>query len=210
MKKYLLLLLLTVVLSACTKDTAKTPLENLATALEKKDSELFIAQIDMTRYAKSLVDNMTSSSEPLKALDAVGKMLGLGGVSDLFGSVRDMKNKEIERFELTVGTGELELMCKESKKPKCPWVTSSLKNAKITEISEQAAIAMVTTPTNISTWIALSKIGENWKVVGISALKDVATSQAENKEVPMPKATNADEPSPPPPAKEKENEVVRF
>ncbi len=209
MKKYTLLLLMTFLLSACNQTSSSNPLSNMADALEKKDPELFLQQIDMSRYAKAQLDNMTNESEPLKALDAVGKMLGIGGMSDLIGAVSDAKNKEIKHFNRGVSTGELELMCKQSKKPNCPWVATSLNNAKMENISDTASVARVTTPTNISTWIALAKIGENWKVVGMSELKEIAINYAENKESVKP-IPDANAPAPPPAPKAKEEKVVRF
>ncbi len=209
MKKYVFLVALLLV--ACTGSEAENPLTNMAKALENKDPTLFLEQIDMSRYATSQINNQTNASKPLQALDAVGKMLGLGGMADLFGAVGDMKRNENERFTSGVSTGELELMCKESKKSNCPWVASSLQSAKVEEISETAAVARVTTPTNISTWVALSKIKDSWKVVGISELKDVAISYAtgvEQKTKVTPTDPNA--PAPPPASKDEQSETVRL
>ncbi len=211
MKKYVLLLV-SIFLVACTGSDAEVPLNKMADALADKNPTLFLEQMDMSRYATAQVHNQTNASEPLKALDAVGKMLGIGGLSDLIGAVSDMERKENEYFTHGISTGELELMCKESKKTNCPWVATSLRNAELVEISDVAAVARITTPTNISTWLSLAKINNVWKVVGSSELQSVAKSYAEAK-YEQGKGTKAAPPAAnepaPPPAKKKE-ETVRF
>ncbi len=212
MKKFVILFFV-VLLCACTESGPQKTLNNLAQALEKKDSDYFVSQIDMPRFAAAQINNMTKVSEPLRALDAVGRMLGLGGMEHLIGAVRDMQAKENERFMRGVGTGELMLMCKEAKTPDCPWVPQSLREAEIFDITEGMAVAQITTPTNISSWLALTKIGDSWKVVGQSPLKSDAENFAQGKKRDIEQASPMDVPAPPPPPKQKTEEPqepVRF
>ncbi len=209
MKKLIILFFVTM-LCACSESGPQKTLNDMAKALEKKDPNQFLNQIDMPHFAAAQINNMTRTSEPLRALDAVGRMLGLGGMEHLIGAVRDMQAKETERFTRGVGTGELMLMCKEAKTPDCPWVPSALQDAKVFEVSDVAAVAQITTPTNISSWLALTKTGDVWKVVGQSPLKSDAENFAQGKKRDIEQASPMDVPAPPPPPKQEPEAPVRF
>ncbi len=210
MKKYILILFCIVFMSACISSGSEKTLENMAHALDNKDANLFLAQINMTRFATAQINNMTQASKPLQALDAVGRMLGLGGMEDLLGAVHDMKREQTEFFMHGVSTGELMLMCSTSTTPNCPWLPDALRQARMVEVSDTAVIAQITTPTNISSWLAIAKDGEKWKVVGQSALESVARNYALNQKPTS--SYSLDEPSPPPPPRSKKEpeEPVRF
>ena len=210
-------------LAGCQSSGPEKTLKEMATALNKKDPSLFLSQIDMKRYAAAQINNMTQGDTALRALDSVGKMLGLGGMDDLLGSVMNMQVSLEERYTRGVSTGELMAGCRTASSPDCPWVPEALDKAKVKEVTPTTAVAQVTTPTNITSWLALSKQGERWLVVGQAALESQATRYAEGKaEAPGSPALKAPpapatpgqkqgQPAPAtPPHKEKPQEAVRL
>ncbi len=216
MKKFILMLFIVIFSGACSEQGPQKTLDNMAKALEAKEPKQFLNQIDMPRFAAAQISNMTKTSEPLRALDSVGRMLGLGGMEHLIGAVGDMQGREEERFTHEISSGKLVQMCAKSQNPDCPWVPESLREAKIVDISEGIAVAQITTPANISSWLALTKIGDAWKVVGQSPLKDDAINFAQGKKRNIKPALDKDAPAPPPaPSPTKSNpeqpeEPVRF
>ncbi len=203
MKKHILLLLTIFLLGGCLSSAPEAPLVKMAKALEERDAQLFLAQMDNTRFAENLLQSMTQSNEPMRALDSLGKMLGIGGMNTLLNSVVDVKSKNIDDFTHGVGSGELMHQCRQKQKSGCPWVPESLLNAVVREISPQAAIARVTTPVGMTTWLALAKEGEAWKVVGQSAVEAEAILYAKGKQEDKTSAPPSTAPTPPP-AQEKE------
>ena len=79
-----------------------------------------------------------------------------------------------------VGTGELVAQCTRSQSPDCPWEPQALKKAEVKELGTDAAIARVTTPANMTSWLALRKVGEKWLIVGKAVLEDQAAKFATN------------------------------
>ncbi len=77
-----------------------------------------------------------------------------------------------------VATGQMMAQCRTSITPDCPWVPQSLKAAKIIEVGPDAAIASVTTPANITSWLSLRKEGNAWKIVGRAPLENLARRYA--------------------------------
>ena len=77
-----------------------------------------------------------------------------------------------------VATGQMMAQCRRSITPDCPWVPQSLKAAKIIEVGPDAAIASVTTPANITSWLSLRKEGNAWKIVGRAPLENLARRYA--------------------------------
>ncbi len=181
----------------------------MAKAMETQDSKLFLEQIDMQRFALAQVQGITKENAPLNTLDNLGKMLGIGGISDLVGSVVDVETATTEYFNRGVSTGELILECTASQKPYCPWVPEALKKAIVKELSSKAAVAKVTTPAGMTSWIVLAKKNAAWKVAGQAVLENEATALA-LQELPeqtsnsgkktQSKNTDPYAPAPPPPA----------
>lgn len=182
MKPYVLILAVVLLLAGCLGNGPEKPLREMAQALAKKDSTIFLAQMDTRRFAAAQINNLTQGDAALRALDSVGKILGLGGMDDLIGSVINMQGRQEAQFTRGVSTGELVLECRNAATPDCPWVPESLKNAKIKEISSTTAVAQVTTPTHIASWLALSKVGDKWLVVGQAPLEGLAVRYAQGKD----------------------------
>lgn len=176
--KHICLLMGALLLAGCVGSGPEKPLREMASALTKKDSALFLAQIDMKRFAAAQINNLTRSDTALRTLDNMGKFLGLGGMDDLLGSVMNMEIRLEEQFTRTVSTGELALQCHSATSPDCPWVPQALQSAIVKELSPTAAVARITTPANISSWLALQKIGDAWKVVGQAPLEKEAARYA--------------------------------
>ena len=193
--KHISLLVGTLLLAGCLSSGPEKPLQEAATALAQKDSALFLAQIDMKRFAAAQINNLTQEDTALRTLDNVGKFLGLGGMDELLGSVMNMQMRLEDQFTRTVSTGELEMQCRAATSPDCPWVAQSLRNALVKELNPDAAVARITTPTNISSWLALRKINNVWKIVGQAPLEKSAAGYA--LETAAPEATQPDAPARP-------------
>lgn len=210
MKRILVVLGALSLLAGCLGNGPEKPLREMASALTKKDSALFLAQMDTRRFAAAQINNLTQGDTALRALDSVGKMLGLGGMDELLGSVMNMQMRQEEQFTRGVSTGELVLECRKAVTPDCPWTPEALQNAKVRELGPDAAVARVTTPANISSWLALSKVGERWLVVGQAPLEGQAVRYAQGKDasgVPAPSPESAPQPAP---GKEKPQESVKL
>lgn len=173
-----LVLVLGGLVAACVTSGPQKALNNVADALNKNDGAAFLAQLDMKPFAANQIKNMTREDQALNALDSMGRMLGLGGMEDLLGSVVDMQARLQKQYMRGVSTGELVAQCSNADTPDCPWVPESLKNAKITELGDDAAVAQVTTPARMTSWLALRKVGENWLVVGQAVMESTAREYA--------------------------------
>lgn len=189
-------------LAGCLSSGPEKTLENLATGLSKKDSTLFLAQFDMPRFAAANLHNITQQNPALRTLDSMSKMFGIGGMDDMLGSILDNPAELSGELKRGVSTGELALACSEAVSPDCPWVAASLRAAKVKELNPTAAIAQVTSPTNIASWLALSKVGEAWLVVGQAPLEEQAAQYAMGKKLTpkAPPAAPAQPQQPAPPA----------
>ena len=164
-------------------DPAKT-LHEVASILERKDSAAFLAKLDTRRYAAAYMDNLTQSNSALKALDsAANKLLGMG-VADMVDSLAPMEEQLVGDFKKRVATGELVNECSQAASTGCPWVPASLRGARIKELGPDAAVAHVTVPGNIATWIAMTKTGEEWKIVGLSPREEFAARYAQKPPAP--------------------------
>lgn len=193
-----LALMLGLLAAACVTSGPQKALNALADALNKNDSAAFLAQLDMKSFAVNHIKNMTKDDQALGALDSMGRMLGLGGMEDLLGSVVDMQARLQKQFTRSVSTGELMAQCGAAETPDCPWVPESLKNAKITELGADAAVAQVTTPARMTSWLALRKVGENWLVVGQAVMESTAREYAQQKTAPAKAAPAPVQPTPKP------------
>lgn len=190
-------LCLTVLLAACQTGGPKKTLEDTANALTKRDSGAFLAQIDSRSYAAHEFVNLKASNELLNGLDTFGQMLGLGSqVNDLLNTVIDLEGRNTKTFTRTVATGELVNQCTKAQTPDCPWVPDALNKAEVKELGPDAAIAKLTTPANMTSWIALRKEGEKWRIVGKAVLEEMATKFA-NDAKPLPAPNKEVEPQVP-------------
>lgn len=195
MKKLLCLASLFLLAACIASGPAKT-LDTLASALTKKDSTLFLAQFDMPRFAAAHMHTITQENPALRTLDSMSKLFGMGNMGDMLGSLVDTQGSITAELHRGVSTGELAFDCGEATTPLCPWVPAALRDATIKELNATAAIAQVTTPTNISTWLALNKKNDAWLIVGQAALEEQAAQYALNTiPKPQPKLQT------PPPAK---------
>ena len=102
-------------------------------------------------------------------------------MEDLLGSVVDMQARLQKQYMRGVSTGELVAQCAKADTPDCPWVPESLKSAKVVELGDGAAIAQVTTPARMTSWLALRKVGEKWLVVGQAVMESTAREYAVQK-----------------------------
>jgi hypothetical protein len=167
-------------LAGCIGSGPGKALHDVASSLERKDSTAFLAKMDAGRYAAAFLDNLTQGNPALKALDsAAGKLLGMG-VADMVNSLAPMEEQLVGDFKRRVATGELVNECSRASSTGCPWVPASLRGAKIKELGPEAAVAHVTVPGNIATWIAMAKIGGEWKIVGLSPQEEFATRYAKS------------------------------
>lgn len=167
-------------LASCLSSGPEKPLGAMADAMEKNDSATFLAQIDMPRFAANEARNMTNENEALNMLDSLGQDLGLGGMDQLLGSALNMEDKLRKSLTRGVSTGELMAHCRKAERPDCPWVPESLRNAKVVELGPEAAVASVTTPAGMTSWLALRKQGENWRVVGRAVMENMARAFAQS------------------------------
>ena len=143
-------------LASCLSSGPEKPLGAMADAMEKNDSAAFLAQMDMPLFAANEARNMTNENEALNMEDKLRKSLTRG-----------------------VSTGELMAHCRKAERPDCPWVPESLRNAKVVELGPDAAVASVTTPAGMTSWLALRKQGETWRVVGRAVMENMARAFAQ-------------------------------
>ena len=173
------LILLCGLLASCLSSGPEKPLGAMADAMEKNDSAAFLAQMDMPLFAANEARNMTNENEALNMLDSLGQDLGLGGMDQLLGSALNMEDKLRKSLTRGVSTGELMAHCRKAERPDCPWVPESLRNARVVELGPDAAVASVTTPAGMTSWLALRKQGENWRVVGRAVMENMARAFAQ-------------------------------
>lgn len=173
-----LLLLAFFALAACTASGPQKTLNNLAEALENNNPQTFLAQFEMDKYASNYLRNLTHNDNTLNSLNAIGNLFGLGDLDQVINSLVDMRGRLTGQLERGVASGELMAQCRSTDKLDCPWVPNSLRNAQIIELSQNAAIAKITTPMQLTSWLALHKYGEQWLVVGQAVLENRARAYA--------------------------------
>jgi len=171
-------------LGGCIGSGPGKALHEVASSLERKDSAVFLTKMDTGRYAAAFMDNLTQGNQALKMLDSAASRLFGMGVADMLNNVASVEAQLVDDFKKRVATGELVNECSRAASTGCPWVPASLRGAKIKELGPDAAVAHVTVPGNIATWIALSKIGGEWKIVGLSPREDFAERYAKNPPTP--------------------------
>lgn len=184
MKKYLLSGLI-LLLAACTTSGPQKALDEMADAMESNNGAAFLTHIDMKAFAANHIRNLAQNSGALNSINAITKMFGLGDVNDLiggldqmFGNVVDMQARISDELNRAVSSGELMAECKKSDQPNCPWVPQSLRKARVVELGPDSAIAQVTTPTSLTSWLALQKINGKWLVTGQAVLESAAREYA--------------------------------
>lgn len=165
-------------LLACMTGGPQKTLNVMADALEKNDGNAFLAQMDTRQYAASQFSNMKQENRGLNMLDSLSRDLGLGGVDTLLGDIINMEESLCKAFRRGVSTGEMMADCRVATTPDCPWVPESLRKARVTELDGGAAVASVTTPAGMTSWLALRKYGETWKVVGRAIMEEDARRHA--------------------------------
>ena len=197
---FFVLLILAALVAACVSSGPQKALNGMAEALKKNDSAAFLAGMDMKSFANNEMKNLAKEEAPLGLLDSLGRSLGIGGMDEILGSIVDMEARLHNQFNRGVSTGELMAQCREVEAPNCPWVPESLNNAKITEIGSDAAVAQVTTPAHMTSWLALRKVGDRWLVVGRAVMENTAREYAVGKSAPAVPAAPAvpGEPKPQP------------
>lgn len=166
-------------LLACTPASGpQKTLNGLARALDDNDSAAFLSGVEMAAYSQNHMRNLAANDPALRALGSLGKIFRLGSMDSLLASALDINAKLEAEFRRGVSTGELAARCRSAETPDCPWVPQALREAKVVELSPEAAIAKVTTPARLTSWLALHKVGERWLVVGHAALENTAKSYA--------------------------------
>lgn len=170
----------------CLASGPEKALSDMAQALNKNDAGAFLARIDGARMARYEVQNFVQEDRALSMLDSLGERLRLGGVQDLLGQVMDVERELLREYQQGVSTGTLMAECRAAPEPGCPWVPESLEAAEVKEISPTAAIARVVTPARMTSWLALQKQGEQWRVVGKASLESTAKKYAQDQGQPQP------------------------
>ena len=197
MKKLLSLacmLCLALALSACEGSGPKSALDAASKALQAKDSQAFLAQIDMKSYAAHEMVNLKQDHTRLNRLDSIGDMLGLGSeLNELLDQIMDLENRTVKTLNRTVSSGELVNLCTKAQTPDCPWVPEALAKAEVKNLSETEAVARVTTPANMTSWIALRKADKDWKIVGKAVMEEDAARFARDSQ-PLPQAKTGAKP----------------
>lgn len=163
-----------VFLGACTTSGPQQTLDEMAQAMERNNPSGFLAQIDMKTYASNYLKSLTIDDSALSSLNALGNALGLGNLDNFLDNIVDMQGRLTRQFETGVSSGELMAQCRVADTPDCPWVPQALRDAQIIELDQNAAIAKITTPARLTSWLALRKTGEKWLVVGHAVLESRA------------------------------------
>lgn len=176
--KKLAIFLAALALAACTSSGPKKTLDEMATALQNNDPTAFLARVDLPAYAGNNLAAMTDGSPLLNSLNSLSGMLGLGSLDKMLNSVVDYTSELRDDLTRGVASGELTMTCQKAGETNCPWVASSLREAQIIEIGPNAAIAKVTAPTKLTSWLAMRKIGDKWLVVGKALLESDARKYA--------------------------------
>lgn len=187
---YMLFLCALFVFLGCTQSGPRETLNLMAKAMEENNSQAFMAQINMPIFTENYIKSLTSGDTALNSLNSLGDLLGLGSLDNLIGSIVDFRAHLQNNFNRGVTTGELMAQCKVATTPDCPWYPSSLREAEIVELGPDAAIARVTTPARLTSWIALAKYEKGWQVVGTAVMEDEARNlavAAATKPAPQPK-----------------------
>ncbi|MDE5831908.1 MAG: hypothetical protein K2H64_02810 [Desulfovibrio sp.] len=173
-------------LFACASSGPRKTLDELASALQNNNPQEFLSCLDMEAYANNTLASITGGNAVFHSLNSISSMLGLGGLDQMINSVIDYRAELRDTLAKGVASGELTLQCQRGGETNCPWVASSLREAVIVEIAPSAAIAKVTTPAKLTSWIALRKSGDKWLVTGQALMEDDARRYAMSGNRPAP------------------------
>lgn len=180
MTKKIIAPLLILLLAACMTSGPQKALDQTAKAMDDNNPAAFLANFDLKIFANNHLNNLTNNDAALSSLNALGNALGLGSIDNLINSFVDVQAQIRGDFEMGVASGELMAKCRTSNTPDCPWVPESLRNAAIVELGPDAAVAKVTTPAKLTSWLALHKFGEKWLIVGQAVMESQASQYATN------------------------------
>ncbi len=162
-------------LAGCQKTGPAKTLDDTAKALQDKDSKRFLAQLDMNAFTYHELVNLRKDNSLLDLAGNLGSMFGLDNqLEEMLLTATNLKGQYITTFTRTVDSGEMMAMCARAATADCPWDPAGLEKAEIVTLDENAAIARITTSANITSWIALQKSGENWRIVGKAASRETA------------------------------------
>lgn len=178
MKKILVPFLLAAMLLGCGESGPQKALNQTAAALGSHNPQAFLAQLDMDAYANNYIGSLAGSAEVPSSLNAIGQVFGIDNLDKFIGNLVGMKARLANQFTEGVASGELAAQCRTTASAGCPWIPQSLRDAQIVEISPTAAIAKVTTPQSLVSWLALRKIGDKWLIVGQAVMENQARSMA--------------------------------
>ena len=168
-------LLFAIFLGGCQSGTPQQKLlDKAASALDGKNPAEFLDCIDLSAYAANQVRNLTNNDAVLGTLNKWSNQLGVGRLDNIIDNVMDVGGKIRQELTEGVASGQIMAQCARALTPDCPWSPSALKNAKIVDLSQDAAIAQVTTPANITSWLAMRKIDGAWKIVGRAPMESAA------------------------------------
>lgn len=162
----------------CSDNQPQSALDEMAEALERNEPARFLARLDLPLYAANYTASLMENDEALSALNSLSSMIGLGSLDKLVGEAVDMRSRLEQRFSRGVSNGELMAQCREAKRADCPWIPQSLRDAKVIVVAKDAAVAAVTTPQKLTSWLALREEGDVWKVIGLAADENEARSFA--------------------------------
>lgn len=168
-------------LAGCTASGPQKALDEMASAMENNNPAAFMYHLNMKEFAANYTADLANTDDALGALNSLGNLFGIGNLDEFIGSIINFQSQLEQRFERGVASGELMIQCRKSETPDCPWVPQSLRDAKIIEIDQNAAIAKITTPAKLTSWLAMRKFGEQWKVVGNAVLESTARKYAVGK-----------------------------
>lgn len=185
-------------LAACEAERTQPQLllDRAAAALENKDATKFMECLDVRAYAANQVKNLANNDNVLSSLDKLGNSLGIGGLNQIIGSLLDVTGNIRHEMSEGVATGQIMAQCRSATTPDCPWFPQSLKEARVVELGPDAAIAQVTTPANITSWLSLRKVGNTWQIVGRAPLEARARTYATESAAPQERQAPKNPPKP--------------
>lgn len=176
--KYLALCLIIALMGCSQEKGPQGALDDLANAMDSYDPTQFLSKIDMQAFASNHIKNLTRENNALSSLNALGNMLGFGPLDNLIGDFVNVKAQITAEMDRGVSSGELMVQCRKSEVPNCPWVPQSLRDAHVVQVAPDAAIARITTPMRLSSWLALRRVSGQWMVVGQAVLEQNAREYA--------------------------------
>lgn len=156
----------------------QTTLDKVADALETKDGEAFSQVVDIARcfeigYKMEKTAFRNTMSQILKGI--TGSSSQTARMADLV--LPDVqRQKGAEMFKELVNTGQILMLCQQSKKPDCPWVPDSLRKAEVKEVADNIAVAAVDTPNGLRQWVGLREVEGEW-IVKVVAKTDVLAQE---------------------------------